>query len=116
MKNCNNSFKIRNHLPAILPDQIYHTNRVMAVKLASGEYQYAKEVKKTQREKKAIIATLPEFFAGINVLGELAIKVINSCLDYKRSVTKKHAMEALYKNEKFSQQTERFGKHTSRFS
>ena len=44
------------------PNQIYHTNTDMALKLPSGEYWYTKGVKKTQREKRAILARLPANF------------------------------------------------------
>ena len=38
------SFKIRNQLPVILPNTIYHSIRDMVVKLQMGEYQYSKEI------------------------------------------------------------------------
>ena len=44
-------FKIRNHLPAVLPNQIYHTYRGTEVKILSGEYWHLKATKK-HREKK----------------------------------------------------------------
>ena len=51
----NTSFNIRNCLPSILPNHIYHTNRAIAVKLQAGEEWYAEEVKKhTKIENKDV--------------------------------------------------------------
>ena len=82
-ENKNISFKIRNHLPTVLSNQIYHTNRVMAVKLPLGKYWWTKQVKKTEIKKRAILATLPTILAGFNMLGKLTIKAANSWLGYK---------------------------------
>ena len=42
----NISFIMRNQLPSIIPNQIYHTNRDVAGKLPSGEYWYSKTATK----------------------------------------------------------------------
>ena len=47
----NISFKIKNPLPTILPNQIYDTKRGVAVKLHSGEYWHIKEIENTQRRE-----------------------------------------------------------------
>ena len=72
----------------------------MAVKLQSGEYQYSKTVRKTHREKRAILVALPVILAGINMLGGLPIEVVSSWLDYKISKSMTHAMVMLNKNDK----------------
>ena len=58
-------------MPAVLPNQMYHSTRGIAVKLPLEEYLYLKEVKK-HREGRAILAAHPEIFAGINILCGLA--------------------------------------------
>ena len=56
IKKQNTSCKIRNHLPAILPNQIYHTNRSMTVKLPLGEYQYSKMLRKHRENRESLEA------------------------------------------------------------
>ena len=77
MTNENISFKIRNHLPAILPNQIYHTTRGAAVKLLSGLCWYSKQSKQIKK-----LATLPTILAGINIIGGLKLKAANLWLGY----------------------------------
>ena len=72
----------------------------MEVQVPLGEYLHSKEVKKTQREERAILAAVLATFAGVNVLGGLTIKSVNSWLGYKRIGTMTCAMKALYKNRK----------------
>ena len=43
------NIKIRNHLPATLPDQIYHITGSGPIKLPTGEYWYSKKVNKTEK-------------------------------------------------------------------
>ena len=52
-----------------------------------------------------MLATLPALFKGISMLGGLTTKFANLWLGYKRSKVKTYAVEALYKNDKKSQQT-----------
>ena len=39
-----------------------------------GEFWYSKEVKETEREKRAILGALPAIFVGITMLSGLTIK------------------------------------------
>ena len=53
-------FKIRNHLPTVLPNKIFHTTRGMGLKkLPLGEYSTQKQVREHKERKKTILATLP---------------------------------------------------------
>ena len=75
---------MKNHLPVILVNQRYNSNKGMAVYLQTGDYWYSMEANKTQNEKRVILVALPAVFVGINMLGGLTIKAINSWLGYKR--------------------------------
>ena len=85
MKKQSISFKIRNYLPDIFPDQIYHTTGGKAVKDTTGRILVLKRSKRKQREKRAILAMAPVIFARINKICGIMIKAANSWLDYKRS-------------------------------
>ena len=88
-------------LQATLLDKIYHATNWMAVKLPSRQYPHSKTARKTQNQKFAIL-TVPSNFADITLLGGIIIQAANSWLGYKRSKAMTHAVEALYKNDKLS--------------
>ena len=66
MRKWSITFKIRNHLPAIFPKQIFHTNGGKAFKFSSGEYWYSRTDRKIQWGKEAILAALPSFCGNLN--------------------------------------------------
>ena len=80
MRKQNISFKARNHLPAMLVNQIYNCKRSIAIKLPSEEYwsQKKKKLRKHKEGERSILAALPIIFTGINILDQLTIKAADS--------------------------------------
>ena len=63
LRKKNSIYKIRNHLPAILPNQIVNTNRGKAAKIALGGFGYLRRVTRTRRERRTTLLALP----GLNM-------------------------------------------------
>ena len=91
--------KIHTTLPALLPNPIVQSHEGRAVKLPNGEFWHGSEFQRNQtRGKRAI--PLPILFAGVNTIGGLVIKGVNSYINYKRNKAMSNAVEQLYKNDK----------------
>ena len=86
-------------IPKFLPNKIVQTMHGPAVQLPSGEYMYSRY--KPKRQKRiAITAALGLAFSGINAIGGLAIKGMDTWNNYKRNKAMSKAMDVLIENDK----------------
>ena len=85
MRKHNNSFKISNHLPAVLPSHMCNINKGMTLRLPSGHYRYSDRVKKQTREMRSIMGAQLAIFSRINMFEGLIKKSTNSWLGYKKN-------------------------------
>ena len=91
--------KIRTTLPFLLPNEILRTSQGSVVKLPNGVFWHGSNFEKNiSRRAKRI--PIPAIFAGINMIGGLAIKGVNAFINYKRNKAMSKAVEQLYKNDK----------------
>ena len=88
-----------NKIPKFLPNKIINTMHGPAVQLPSGEYMYSRY--KPKRQKRITFsAALGLAFSGINTIGGLAIKGMDTWNNYKRNKAMFKAMDVLIENDK----------------